>query len=314
MSTHERFEDPFHAGEIAIQELAGERELAIRLGGILAPSVMARALPFLQAQRTLAVGAADDEGRPWASLFIGPPGFVSSADGRVVRIERRLAAIPDTDPVLAGLVPGRAVGLLAIELSTRKRLRINGVLQSVDDSFLDVVVQEAFPNCPKYIQRREVTLGAAGAGAVSLAEGSELGPAQHALVERVDTAFVASRHPERGADVSHRGGEPGFIRVLGPRTLRLPDYPGNSMFQTLGNLWVEPRAGLLLVDFSGRRVLSLTGRARIDFGTEQPSHTSGGTGRYWELELSHFRELALAAGVVPGSFEPSPFNPSPVRE
>jgi predicted pyridoxine 5'-phosphate oxidase superfamily flavin-nucleotide-binding protein len=303
-----RLQEPFHPGEIAVQRRTGQRATALRVGRVLAHDINHGARVFLAEQRTLGVGLTDDAGRVWATLWVGPPGFASSSDGLSVRIVRAIA-VPSNDPVEAGLEERRAIALLAIDFRTRKRLRVNGTLNSFGASFIEVAVREAFPNCPKYIQRRELTLAAPTFPAKLLSEGTQLTRSQQHLVAHVDTALVASVHPERGADVSHRGGEPGFIRVLDERTLRIPDYAGNGMFQTLGNFTIDPRAGLTLLDLNGGKMLMLTGRARIEFDSEGPDRQSGGTGRYWQFNLDQFREVDLPATSVAGSLEPSPFNP-----
>jgi len=123
-----------------------------------------------------------------------------------------------------------------------------------------------YANCPKYIRPREVALpGPAGPGAPPVRRGTRLDADQMRRLARTDTLFLASRHPIAGADVSHRGGAPGFVHVTGPDRLVIPDYQGNTMFNTLGNLAADPRAGLLLVDFEGGGTLQLSGRARIEW-------------------------------------------------
>ena len=112
-------------------------------------------------------------------------------------------------------------------------------------------VDESYPNCPKYIQKRQVTANLVGTDQPTLTveRGDALGPEQRAVITKADTLFVASVHPERGVDASHRGGNPGFVTIVDDRTLRIPDYKGNCMFNTFGNFVVNPRAGLIFVDF-----------------------------------------------------------------
>jgi len=301
--------EPYHEGERAVQARHGTRDDAERQAAMIGAAIPPPARAFLAAQRTLAVGALDGLGRPWASLWPGPPGFVTSADGRTVRVARdgRLPA-PD-DPLRALLVPGRAVGLLAIELASRRRLRINGAVAAADEGHVTIDVREVFPNCSKYIQRREPIAGGAAGAAAPAERGRALDAARRAFLERADTLFVASSHPTRGVDVSHRGGEPGFVSVRDDRTLRIPDYRGNGMFQTLGNFEVAPRAGLVAVDFERRRLLSLTGAVSISHGAEDPAHPSGGTGRYWSLVVAEWHEYAAPVGLAFRLVESSPFNP-----
>jgi predicted pyridoxine 5'-phosphate oxidase superfamily flavin-nucleotide-binding protein len=299
--------DAYHEGEIALQERAGERAVALRNGAMITAAVRATAHDFLSQQRTVAVATHDDEGRLWASLWFGAPGFVTTEDGHGVTI----APLPllEDDPVCANLRIGRDLGMLAIELGSRRRLRINGHVDALTRDRADVVVRESFPNCPKYIQRRQLVEDTEGSPSAPSTSGVLLDEPRRALIQRTDTLFVASRHPERGADASHRGGGPGFVHVLDDHTLRIPDYPGNSMFQTLGNLAIEPRAGLVMVDFARGRLLSLTGTTRLSFGVEPQGHPTGGTARAWELSVDRWVEYDAPTAHRWKWIDSSPFNP-----
>lgn len=301
--------EPYHEGERAVQARHGTRDEAERQAAMIGTAIPKPARAFLAVQRTLAVGALDELGRPWASLWPGPPGFVTSTDGRTVRVARDAGRPAPDDPLGALLVPGRAVGLLAIELATRRRLRVNGTIAAADGARVTIDVREVFPNCPKYIQRRAPIAAGPDRAVAPSERGRVLDAARRAFLERADTLFVASSHPIRGVDVSHRGGAPGFVAVRDDRTLWIPDYQGNGMFQTLGNFEVAPHAGLVAVDFERRRLLSLTGAVSISRGAEDPAHPSGGTGRYWSLVVAEWREFAAPAGLAFRLVEPSPFNP-----
>jgi len=289
---------PFHEGEIAVQERAGERDLARRHGAVISPQIVPGALPFLASQRLVAASAAGDDGQLWTSVWCGAPGFVRSADGQRVTVERSLMTVSPDDPVLACLAPGGEVGMLAIDLESRRRLRINGTIERISADAVVLVVRESVPNCPKYIQRRVPHEDAAGPpNRRSPERGRILDGERRRLVERADTVFVGSLHPRRGVDASHRGGPPGFIRVIDATTLRVPDYRGNSMFLTLGNYEVDPRASLAVLDFDGSRIVSFSGEARLDFGLDDPRHPTGGTGRYWELNVREWVQFELPSGL-----------------
>jgi len=301
---------PFHEGEIAVQERAGEREFARRHGAGISSQIVAGALPFLARQRLLAVTAAGDDGNLWTSVWGGQPGFVSSQDGRHVSIRPQLMATVPDDPVLRRLAIGREVGILAIELTSRRRLRINGMVEAVSPDEIRIAVRESVPNCPKYIQRRQPDdLSSPSASRRPVQRGRTLDDERRALLERIDTAFVGSLHPTRGVDASHRGGAPGFIRVLNATTLRVPDYAGNSMFMTLGNFEIDARASLTVVDFETGQVVAFSGAARVHVGVENPSHTAGGSGRYWDFEIREWVQFDLQPGVRWELVEASPFNP-----
>jgi predicted pyridoxine 5'-phosphate oxidase superfamily flavin-nucleotide-binding protein len=291
-------DDVYHEGELAIQTLAGERAIAERHGKLVGDTILLPALPFLAKQPLVAAAAADEHGEVWCSVWCGAPGFVSSADARVVVVARSLDLTADDDPVRRLVRPGSALGLLAIELETRKRLRINGTITRVDGEAIELSVRESLPNCPKYIQKRR-RIARESVRSSPRETGTSLDDARRELVARTDTMFVGSRHPTRGLDASHRGGTPGFLCVLDEATIRVPDYPGNSMFLTLGNLHVEPHAGLALVDFERGRVLAMTGTTRLHIGKE----------RDWDFTVQRWIELDLPGAFAWELVERSPHNP-----
>jgi hypothetical protein len=306
--------DPFHEGERAVQERAGARDAALRTAGVLGDVIPPRAIPFLAQQRLLVVGSVDAHGTVAASILFGAPGLVSSPDGRSVLLDRtRLEACAD-DPLWHHLRVDAEVGLLAIELESRRRLRVNGTVRGVDPTRVEVRVREAYPNCPKYVQRRQPRgdRSAPPADVPPVASGVALDAARRRLVERADTLFVASRHPARGVDVSHRGGMPGFVRVLDPGRLRIPDYPGNGMFNTLGNVAVDDRAALVFLDFDRGSLLQMTGAVTLRFGeAEDPRQPTGGTGRYWDFSIARWREQPAATRLAWELLDYSPHNPTP---
>lgn len=287
--------DPYHDGERLAQERAGQQRDARLHGRMIAPLIMGGAIPFLEAQRLVAFASAGDDGL-WASVVVGAPGFLQASETSVEIDLARVARDPD-DPLWRSV--GRDVGLLAIDLATRRRYRVNGPLVASGEGRLRLEVREAYPNCPRYIQARlllEVGPRASGRAPTS---GTLLTDDAAARVRRADTSFVASGHPERGLDASHRGGRPGFIEVVGPDRLRIPDYHGNGMFNTLGNLLVDPRAGLTIVDFEEARVLQMTGRASVEWGAE----------RSWDLAIERWTERDLPFAMRWTKPEASPVNP-----
>ncbi|MCA9773883.1 MAG: pyridoxamine 5'-phosphate oxidase family protein [Myxococcales bacterium] len=263
---------PFHAGERAVQERLGVRERVEQMGrAIIRDFMPEQHRDFFSMLPFIVVGAADAQGRPWASILEGTPGFVTSPDPGSLEIHARPA---DGDPLAPALAPGADLGLLGIEFATRRRNRVNGVVEGVDGpGGIRIRVKQSFGNCPKYIQARAVEprTEAASRAAFRAAprRADHLDAAQRSLVERADTFFIASVHengsPERsdGVDVSHRGGRPGFVKIENERALLVPDYVGNFMFNTLGNLVTEPRAGLVFVDFASGDLLHLAVRAEI---------------------------------------------------
>ncbi|MDQ6797682.1 MAG: pyridoxamine 5'-phosphate oxidase family protein, partial [Actinomycetota bacterium] len=204
---------------------------------------------------------------------------------------------------------GQSVGVLAIDFETRRRVRVNGTLRTVTDTEMQVTVEQAYGNCPSYIQQRQVQTAYARPGVepTPARYGHELEPPDVDLIERADTFFLGTTHPTRGADASHRGGLPGFVRIDGDR-LWWPDYPGNNLFNSMGNIAVDPTAALLFIDFATGDSLRLSGRAQLDWATPGASGDDGGTGR-----RIHFTPTdVVAMGALPlhaSDAVPSPRNP-----
>ena len=297
---------PFHEGEVAVQDRAGVRGQARRVGGIIEATLAPTTRAFLARQPFVIVGGADGIGRPWASLLTGAPGFLTAPGARTMRVGA--TPVPG-DPLGDGLRPGAALGLLAIDLEARRRVRVNGTVVALEDAGFTLRTAEVFANCPQYIQRRAWRRDAAtGDAPRGVTRGAALSPEQAALVAGADTFFITSAHPERGADVSHRGGNPGFVRVADARTLSWPDYRGNNMFQTLGNLAVDPRAGLLFLDFARGDTLQLTGRATVDW---DPTRAAAFPGAARVIDLALEAVVAIAgASPLRWRFEDySPSNP-----
>lgn len=279
----------YHPGEIAVQERAGVRAQAEGLSGMRGPRMDGSHAAFLTELPWLVLGAGDDEGRMWASVLYGAPGFLVPRSPTVLEID----AVPvPGDALAAALRSPRAVGALAIEPATRLRLRLNGRAAPVGDHGLLLALEEVYGNCPKYIAAREVEATAPAAGGAARRT-SMLEDAHRALLAAADTAFLASRAPA-GVDASHRGGRPGFLHVTADGRVVLPDYSGNAMFNTLGNLQLDPAVGLTVVDFDTGTTLQLSGRAEIVWEPERVAAFPG-AGRLVELAVDAVVELPAAA-------------------
>jgi uncharacterized protein len=305
-----RIDSAYHEGERSVQERAGERAIADRNGQVIAPTVPAAAVAFVGQQPMAVLATVDSRHRPWASLLFGVPGFLRvESPARLAADLSRAWPHPD-DPFRRNIESDPRLGMLLVELATRRRLRINGGA-SVHAGALDLAVDRAYANCPKYIQRRHLAERPAerDGDLPAAIRGTALSPDQRAMLAGADTLFVASLHPEHGADASHRGGRPGFAQVLDAATLRIPDYPGNSMYNTLGNFAAHPWGGILVPDFEGRRTLQLVGEAEIRWDLDDPTGLTGGTGRYWDFAIAETLELPLPVRATWELLDASPFNP-----
>ncbi|WP_317443360.1 pyridoxamine 5'-phosphate oxidase family protein [Streptomyces collinus] len=308
----------YHAGSRAVQDLVGVRERADHVGRSLGQGIKPVAAAFLELQPLLVAGAADPgTGRVWASPVTGRPGFVRATGPRRMSVTTSAATAPATtpgggpggglapaDPLMAALAtPGTPVGTIALDPRTRRRMRLNGRVEPTARGFA-VDADQVFANCPKYIQRRETCAWVPDRVPGPPRTTGRLDDEQAAFVAAADTFFLATVHPG-GADASHRGGNPGFVRVLSPRELSWPDYPGNAMFLTLGNLRADPRAGLLLLDWTTGTTLQLTGAAHAEFTAD-----GGRTVRFTVTRAVHTPEALPLRWSAP---EYSPANPDNSR-
>ncbi len=307
-----RLERPYHDGELEVQRRLGEVAEGERNGRVVADTILKGALKFIGQQQMAVLSSESADGTIWASVLFGEQGFAVAADDQTVVFDLARAGIDEADPFWENIATSDRMGALFIELSTRRRLRINGRVERTSDDRLVLKVSESYPNCPKYIQRREIRFEkgqpVATVDAVRT-RGERLDAELADWIAGADTFFVGSGHVDRGLDASHRGGPPGFVEVVDDRTLRVPDYVGNSMYNTLGNLMTNPRASLVFVDFERGRVLQLVGEAEVIWDGDDPANRTGGTKRFWKFHVSRWRASALPGAVQTEFMDHSPFNP-----
>jgi predicted pyridoxine 5'-phosphate oxidase superfamily flavin-nucleotide-binding protein len=297
---------PLHAGERFLQERVGLADRMERAAWkMIRPAMPDQHRELFEKLPYLVLGGLDARRRPWATVVAGAPGFVRSPDDRTLVV----GALPgDGDALAAALVPGAPVAVLGIELATRRRNRANGTVVARDGAGFALEVRQSFGNCPQYIQAR-VPLeagGAAGPG-VAASAGQVAG-----IVRNADTLFIASATPDAGhgdgsdgVDVSHRGGRPDFVAVDGDR-LTLPDYAGNNLFNTLGNLLREPHAGLVFVEFATGALLTVSGRTELVWDGPEVAEFPGAE----RLVRLHVEDARYLPGRVPARWSP----PVPARE
>lgn len=306
---------PWHAGEVSLQRLTGSAEQLARHGHRIFRSTLSEQhrnfyprLPFI------VLGAVEPNGSVWATLRAGTPGFVSSPEPSRLHI---MTARDPGDPAEKGLGDTDAVALLGIELHTRRRNRLNGTVARNGASSFDVVVGQAYGNCPQYIQLRdfEFSRDPAAPPAEGARQLTRLDARAGEMITTADTFFVASYADldggKRQVDVSHRGGRPGFVRVGKDGVLTIPDFSGNQFFNTLGNFVVNPRAGLVFVNFETGDLLQLTGAAQVVLDDPEIA-TFQGAERLWRFTPT---QIVYRADALPlrWLFEPDGWSPESLR-
>jgi ferredoxin-NADP reductase/predicted pyridoxine 5'-phosphate oxidase superfamily flavin-nucleotide-binding protein len=284
---------PFHRGEQHVQRSQGVRQQMERFGRrVIRDHMPEQHRQFYGQLPFVFVGHSDDSGRPWASILFNKPGFMQSSDSKHLTIH----AVPVAgDPLGDALKANTRLGLLGIELPTRRRNRLSAHIIDTTAESIQLGIDQAFGNCPQYIQSRELrTLAPQNLPMVDVNDLATLDERAQSLIARSDTFFVASAidgnstDVSSGADVSHRGGMPGFVRIDNATTLTIPDYVGNNHFNTLGNFIENPRAGLLFLDFENGHILTLTGTVEIDWEATDAEHFEGAQ-RLWRFHLDYGR-------------------------
>ncbi|KAK1832464.1 putative oxidoreductase [Podospora conica] len=251
----------------------------------------------------LAVGALDAAGRPWASLWTGSPagerGFVGPVGDGVLGVQAFVdedGGDPVVEAIFEGVEAGeggvvrpeggKVVAGLGIDLETRDRVKVAGrvvVAKKGGGGEVQVAVgvEESLGNCPKYLNGRVVVPRTGGQGAAEVTwrfgEGGPMGAEVLGVLGGADMFFLATVEGEGGSmDVNHRGGPRGFVRVerneggAGGVVVVYPEYSGNRLYQSLGNLLGdgEGRIGVVVPDFETGDVLYLTGKAEVVAGEE----------------------------------------------
>jgi len=268
---------PFHPGEKEVQERLGVRDIEDWARKVVRPFMPDQQRDFHRSLPFIIAAALDDQGWPWATLLTGPEGFITSPDDRTLVMH---GLNPELGPLEDRLRTGAHIGLLGIELATRRRNRINGRVREHAQDSLTFEVDQAFGNCPQYIRERE-WIRIDDPPVATADTYHRLTPEQCDWIASADTFFIASGYlgdresSIHGMDVSHRGGEPGFVQVIDDTRIRFPDFAGNNHFNTLGNIVRNPRVGFLFIDFPTGSLLQLSGRASIDWDSEEVARNPG---------------------------------------
>lgn len=304
-------ENTFHNGEKAVQKLAGQEQMAQMVGRMIGNTIPFGADHFIEQQVTAFVASTDKKQQVWMSVLVGDLGFINVPSTTQVTFDKSKVRSTPNDIVYENMQENAELGLLFIDHSTRKRYRTNGKLSN-DTPIIEVDIQEAYGNCPKYIQASDLSLPDQSKRIDSKElKGEKLRKEDIDWISKADTFYVATRALSGKTDASHRGGNPGFIEVIDNATLRIPDYPGNALFNTLGNLHENPNTGILFVDFEKGETLQLTGKAKLQFDQfdYKDLRTTGETGRFWLFETKQWIHTSNHHQVNWEFMDYSPFNP-----
>ncbi len=286
----------WHDGERRIQARLGVAERMAEVGTrVIRDHMPDQHRAFYAQLPFILVGSVDESDDVWATILEGPPGFIASPSPTTLDIAARPQA---GDPAASGIGAGRSLGLLGIEMHSRRRNRMNGTLTGAD-GVLRVAVEQSFGNCPRYIRLRDARFArdVTQPHDAPVESRTRLDDATRAMIETADSFFVASyadRDGRRQVDISHRGGKAGFVRAGAGDVLTIPDFDGNLFFNTLGNILLNGKAGLLFVDHASGDVLQMIGDAEILFDSPEIEAFQGAE-RLWTFRP---RRIVLRRGAL----------------
>ncbi|WP_299506059.1 pyridoxamine 5'-phosphate oxidase family protein [uncultured Roseobacter sp.] len=302
----------FHEGELRLQEQTGDREkIAVMTRHLMNDFMPDQHRAFFEGLEYIFLGTVDAKGLPHASIVTGPMGFASSPDPKTLLIKTGDRA---GTPAFDALDLGQAVGVVGLDLSNRRRNRMHGKVTAIDDGSVTITVVQSYGNCPKYISLREISERELPTAGGKIETRDRLNADDTTLIKAADTFWIASYvqdgsdAPYEGVDVNHRGGQPGFVSVDGPSQITIPDYRGNNLFNTFGNLLLNPDAGVLFIDFETGDQLHLHGKASLIEDADEVAQTPGAL-RLLRIQISGVRRTAKATPLRWSLAEHSPVNP-----
>lgn len=277
-----------HAGERAVQRRTG-----LSFPGPIRNFVPQIAAEFLLTQQIVVLAGRDRERRVWTTMLSGPAGFIEAIEPRIVAVHAKPRA---SDPLAPLLADGGETGMLIYDRN--HRMRVNGLLTPTDDGFA-VHTEHVYANCHKHISERHPHPAAAAAASLepTITAHAALNDIEIAQIRAADTFMIGSAHPDGPADASHRGGTPGFVIVDSPTRIRWPSYSGNMMFNTLGNLVLDPSVGLLFPDWSRDGLLQISGRGYVNWDPAAAAALPGAQ-RIVELDVEAVRYTSHALGLA----------------
>lgn len=282
--------ESYHAGQLAIQKKTGEEEIANRRLPKFQSTLHERSVRFIERQVLAFLGSEDASGDIWISLLVGERGFIHIPSLKEVKFDLSKVISNQSDIFFKNIETNPIVGLLFHEAAKRSRYKAWGIARKEEDQ-VSFDITMGYKSCPKFIQREKIEVPE-DSKSVSPAyqNGTTLGTSEREWISSAHTFFIATQTKKGEIETSHKGGNPGFIEIQENGVLRIPDYFGNSIYNTLGNIYENPKAALLFVDYKKGETLQITGKAALEFDQNSADdlHKSGDTGRFLTFETKQW--------------------------
>lgn len=300
----------FHDGQLAVQSITGEKEIAKMRIPMIKDAIHPRSIPFIEYQLLAFPGSEDIDGNIWLSLIVGKRGFIKIPSIHEINFDLSKVISNKNDVFFKNIETKPTTGMLFHDAERRARYRVWGTAQKKENQLV-FNIKMGYPSCPKHIQREVFKSPKVKDNLNVISKrGSILNSSEKKWIASAHTFFIATQTKKGDIESSHRGGNPGFIKILESGLLRVPDYLGNSMFSTLGNIYENQKAALLFVDYTKGITLQLTGKATLQFdqNSEEDLHQSGETGRFWTFETKQWIKTENHHQIDTAFVDFSPFN------
>lgn len=300
----------FHKGQLAVQKITGEEEVAKMRIPMIRSTLHPRSIPFIEHQVLAFLGTEDSNGALWLSLMVGERGFITIPSEQEIRFNLGQVVSSQDDIFFTNIKTNATVGLLFHEAARRARYRAWGKVSTIE-GHLCFDIRMGYPSCPKHIQSEQIeVLEKPETLSTQYENGTTLCELERNWILGAHTFFICTQTKKGDIEASHRGGDPGFIEILENGAIRVPDYLGNSMFSTLGNIYENPKAALLFIDYKKGETLQLSGHAELQFdqSSEKDLYRSGETGRFWIFQTKQWIRTINHHKVNSKFIDFSPYN------
>jgi len=249
----------FHEGEYHIQETMGVRKDSDALSSMIQNKLPFIAKGFLRELKFCVLTLSIKEDDIYSATVYNDSGFIDILDDSTILINlNKKSYIPPSYLKNNDLT----IGFLGIDFEQAMRIRVNGKAKILNNKIL-LSINEAYANCPKYIKKRIHVESKNKPLFQHIIKNNTITKEFKDVLSNTDTFFLASLHKKKGADISHKGGKEGFVKVISSTKLQFTDMPGNNLFNSLGNIHINSSVNLLFIDFINNDTYLFIGNASI---------------------------------------------------
>jgi predicted pyridoxine 5'-phosphate oxidase superfamily flavin-nucleotide-binding protein len=249
----------FHEGEDHIQEVMSVKQKANTLTSMIKDSIPKIAADFLRALKFCVITLNTKPDDLFSTVIYNHATFIEVLDYKKISIKiNHKSHIPESffnEEILN-------IGMIGLEHSSAKRIRINGKAKIIDNQII-IDINEIYSNCPKYIKRRILEDNFKILDKETVNKKLELNQDLITMISNADEFYLASGHKEKGLDISYKGGEKGFVKVLSSKQLQFDDLPGNNLYNSLGNIYTNPYINMFFIDFENNNTYNILATATI---------------------------------------------------